>query len=118
MASATERAKRIVVMLEVVPHRDEIEAPDVEGLIAEQAAAKVDSVQRRIGAQIREVDARRTHSVARSHLLEERSYRTPDVEHLARCVERHEFRNKCVLLPVVSVHHPGEESAQHTPIAL
>src|SRR5262245_50178742 len=78
-----ERLDRIVVVLEKVPHRDESEALVAEVLLVKQTAAKVDSAQSRMRAQILEVHARESRAITRPHLLEERPDGTADVEHVA-----------------------------------
>jgi hypothetical protein len=51
-------------VLEVVPHRDQIESRVAEVLVAEEAAAKVDAIERWIRAEVGEVDAGRANAVS------------------------------------------------------
>ena len=59
-----------------------------EVLLVEQTAAKIDAGERRVRAEVLEVDTREPRAVRGSHFLEKRPDRAADVEHVAVGAER------------------------------
>ena len=76
-----QAAQRVVVVLEEVPHRDQIERPVRERRLVEETAVELDALERGARRQVLEVDAGDARAVLRAKPLEKRSRRAADVEH-------------------------------------
>ena len=77
-----EAAHRIVIVLEEVPHRDEVEAAGREVGVIEEAAVELDVLQRVGRREVLEVDAGRADPERRPQVIEECADRAADVQHL------------------------------------
>ena len=112
-----EAAKRIVVVLEEVPHRHDVEPGAAEVDVVEEAVVELGSLQERARRQVLEIQAGRLNAVAVAQPLKEGAGSAADVEDRRHLCQRAVARDETVLVGVELAHRAVEDRRQEAPVA-
>src|SRR4029079_13272956 len=103
-----QAAQRIVIVLEEVPHRDEIEPLVVEWRVVEQPAVKLDVTEGGGKCQILEVHPCDMRPVPGMQALKKRSDGASDIEYLTVAAELDIARDDAVRVGMKHVHRVSD----------
>ena len=112
-----EAAKRVVVVLEEVPHRHHVEpgAPEVD--VVEETVVELGSLEERARRQVLEIQTGRLNAVVVAQPLKKGTGSASDVEDRRHLCQRAVARHETVLGEVELPHRAVEERRQEAPIA-